>query len=263
MRKPGAMHKARWMAKVIYAIKMTLYSEQLRNLPKGTVAYGDQLDKLKDFVIFITHVYCDWWLKCQSIKRAPLMDLHLYKTLLSYKQVNAKIANSALRVLNRHLWYLTPEMVVFGLFDFNAPERDRQEMASRLKTLKPEDLPSVPSNRFGSDYGKPSFPSIDHETSLSDLLSTDSWFAVKLLNLDMGFLEEPVDKWQKMESFQLSASKVDNIKVINDAAERGVKLTTDYRAKSKSEFHFQNLLQVVEKYRKEKPHLRKKMKTCD
>ena len=48
----------------------------------------------------------------------------------------------------------------------------------------------------------------------------------------MGFLEVAVDKWQNMESYRLSASKVNNIKVINDAAERGVKLTTDYRAKS-------------------------------
>ena len=90
------------------------------------------------------------------------------------KKVNAKIANSALRVLNRHLWYLTPEMVVFGLFNFNIPEKDCQEMASRLKTPKPEDLPPVPSNQFGSDYGKPRFPSVDDETSLSDLLSIDS-----------------------------------------------------------------------------------------
>ena len=79
----------------------------------------------------------------------------------------------------------------------------------------------------------------------------------------MGFLEVAVDKWQKMESCRLSASKVNNIKVINDAAERGVKLNTDYRAKSKSELHYQNLLQVVEKDRKETPHLRKKMKMCD
>ena len=47
----------------------------------------------------------------------------------------------------------------------------------------------------------------------------------------MGFLEVAVDKWQKMESYRLSASKVNNIKVINDAAEQGVKLSTDYRAK--------------------------------
>ena len=73
-------------------------------------------------------------------------------------------------------------MAAFGLFDFNVPEKDCQEMASRLKTLKPEDLPSVLSNQFGSDYGKPRFPSVDDETSLSDILSIDSWFTVKLLN---------------------------------------------------------------------------------
>ena len=52
-------------------------------------------------------------------------------------------------------------MAVFGLFDFNVPEKDCQEMASRLKTLKPEDLPSVLSNQFGSDCGKPRSPSVN------------------------------------------------------------------------------------------------------
>ena len=37
IRKPGAMHKARWMSKVLYSIKICLLKNQISLLFKGTV----------------------------------------------------------------------------------------------------------------------------------------------------------------------------------------------------------------------------------
>ena len=50
LRRPGAMHKARWMAKILYSIKMCLLSEQIKLLPKGTIATPYQMNQLKEFV---------------------------------------------------------------------------------------------------------------------------------------------------------------------------------------------------------------------
>ena len=258
--KPGAMHKARWMSKILYAIKMVLLQEQIAELPKGTVATKHQLEKLTEFVIFVCFVYIDWWLKCQSVKTAPFLDLNLYKTILEYTSVNKDISSSALRVLNRHLWYLTPEMVVLAIFDDQVPANDLRIMADKLLSVKPEQLPSAPAERFGSGFGKPLFPSVEHETTLADLLSPDSWYTVKLLNLDMTFLNESIDIWHTLDAYKDGIEKLKSINVVNDPAERAVKMTTDFLPKAKSEMHFQNVLQVVEQDRKNQPNLRKKMK---
>ena len=150
IRKPGAMHKARWMAKVLYSIKICLFYDQIKSLPKGsTVGSETQLCKLRDFVTFVCHVYCDWWLQCQSARRAPFLDLCLYKTLLKYQTVNPGIAKSALWGLNHHIWYLTKEMMVLALFERFVPNKDCQDMAGRRLLLKPETLPIMPVNCFG------------------------------------------------------------------------------------------------------------------
>ena len=35
LQKPGALHKARWMSKLIYALKIVLLKSQISDLPKG------------------------------------------------------------------------------------------------------------------------------------------------------------------------------------------------------------------------------------
>ena len=98
-RRPGAMHKARWMAKINYAIKMCLLQNQIKLLPKGTIGTENQLCLLKEFVIFITCIYSRWRFLCQSVSHAPWHDLCLYKKLIRYKQINETISTAAVKVL--------------------------------------------------------------------------------------------------------------------------------------------------------------------
>lgn len=72
-------------------------------LPRGTVTTEIQQEKLKEFVVFVAYVYCDWSLRCQSAYRTPGSDLTLYTTLLKYKAVNQNISTSSLKALKRHL----------------------------------------------------------------------------------------------------------------------------------------------------------------
>ena len=116
---------------------------------------------------------------------------------------------------------------------------------------------------FWEGYGKPCFPSLDADTSLADLLGHDSWLTVEILKLDVSFLDLPVFECEETESYSNGLKKIKNIKVLNDSAERAVKLTTDFIDKARSEDHFQNILQVVEKERKTTPDLRKRRKITD
>ncbi|KAG8175541.1 hypothetical protein JTE90_026260 [Oedothorax gibbosus] len=53
--------------------------------------------------------------------------------------------------------------------------------------------------------------------------------------------------WPECASYQEGLIKLQSLNVVNDCAERGVKLGSDFLAASKGEDHYQNVLQVVEK----------------
>ena len=63
--------------------------------------------------------------------------------------------------------------------------------------------------------------------------------------------------WESSPSYQRALCVVHNLKVVNDAAERGVKLGSDFLEEAKQEDRWQNILQVVENERKRVPNLRK------
>ena len=123
----------------------------------------------------------------------------------------------------------------------------------------------APQDRYGTGFGKPEFPSdLSESTTLADLVSKDSWFTMYALQINHKFLEEPVAAWPESSDYQHSLRNIDALNVVNDCAERGVKLSTDYLSASKSEDHYQDVLQVVEESRRSVPNLRKrKAKTTD
>ena len=105
-------------------------------------------------------------------------------------------------------------------------------------------------------FGKPKFPTmLNLSTTLSDLVGTDSWFIFDLFRLDSQFLTEDVEKWPNLISYKTSLKSIEAINLVNDCAERGVKLSSDFVASN--EEHYQNVLQVVEQERKQQSNLRK------
>ena len=87
LKRLGALHKTRWMAKVLYAIKICLL-EFIIELPPGIIATRQQLAKVKDFLLFMALIYGSWWYSCHSTGDAPWNELKLYKNLLMYNAVN-------------------------------------------------------------------------------------------------------------------------------------------------------------------------------
>jgi hypothetical protein len=110
--------------------------------------------------------------------------------------------------------------------------------------------------RFGTGFGKPKFPELSPTTSLADLVNSDCWFGMRQLHIDPEFLSLNVDEWATNAAFQEGAANVRAINVVNDCAERGVKLTSDFVAAARSEEHLQNVLQAVEHDRSKQPNLR-------
>ena len=176
---------------------------------------------------------------------------------MKYKHVNNTISTSAVSAFKRHLWYLTPDHVIFSLFGDAIPENELRSLANALIEIKPDILPAIPIHRYGSGFGKPIFPELTETTTLSDLINEDSWFTAHLLKLDMSFLIEDVNMWKENNNFKSAKIIVEKLNNVNDPAERAVKLTSDFVSSSRDEEHFQNILQVVESDRKTRPNLSK------
>jgi hypothetical protein len=257
-KRPGALHKARWMSKLLYSIKICLFEEQIKRLPAVTITTQQQVSKVRDFVNFTTLVYSHWWMTCNSAADAPWHDLEFFQTLMRYEIVHPEVSRSAVRALKNHLWYLTEEMVPLALFSTKTPSAARRSLADSIMAVKPETYSKVPQHRYGTDFGKPKFPTtITLSTTLADLVGVDSWFVFEILKLDPEFLTEDVEAWSTSAAYQSSLKNLQAVNVVNDCAERGVKLSSDFLSTAKSEEHYQNVLQVVEQDRKKIPCLRK------
>ena len=54
----------------------------------------------------------------------------------------------------------------------------------------------LPNDRYVTGFGKPKFPTaITATTRLGDLITADSWYIVRLLEMDMEFLNHDVESW--------------------------------------------------------------------
>ena len=84
-KRPGALHKARWMAKLVYSIKICLLNKYISQLSGGPITNPQQVVKVREFVNFATLLYSEWWMACSSAVDAPWHDLQLVHNLLKYK----------------------------------------------------------------------------------------------------------------------------------------------------------------------------------
>ena len=87
---------------------------------------------------------------------------------------------------------------------------------------------TIPHNRFVTGLGKPKFPTIISTSRLGDLINDDSWFIFSLLEMDTEFLNHDVQAWPGRQSFLEAKAKTIALIVVNDSAERGVKLSSDF-----------------------------------
>jgi len=86
IRRPGACHQARWMAKCIYCLKIFLLRTELtitRTEETAIVRIG----------AFIVKNYIKYWFTVTNVSEAPFNDINLIHTLNEYKSDDKKIAD--------------------------------------------------------------------------------------------------------------------------------------------------------------------------
>lgn len=130
IRPPGAMHHARWMARAIYALKISLLSSQFSVSNKDKTA-------LLDICLFIVKSYVKPWLQCTLAVKAPYQYLCFLKEMKAYEIIDKSISKAALQKFCQHLWYLIDEVSVLSLFDDDVNQETKLKIVTNLAKENP------------------------------------------------------------------------------------------------------------------------------
>ena len=149
--RPHGLHRARWMAMIIYEGKRYTFSDQL-NLDSVTV------ENLHRFCLFNALYYCPAWLSAPKGVDAAVNDLQFWKDKHHYAKIYEDLAQSALKAFDRHFWYMTEENVVLALFSEKVTNQEKTSLAKQL--LKCDKMTSVTA------AGQPTFPNLNMSTKL-------------------------------------------------------------------------------------------------
>lgn len=223
-RVVGARNNARWMARIIYAMKTYLFREHL-NLDV------DFLDSLERFCIFVALVYAKHWNVCSNVVDAPYYDIQLLKELDDYAEIGDEIANVAIAAHERHLWYLSDELIALSLFSEKVSVDEKIDMVAQMTR----------------QAGERTENSIKHTAEIDDIknlqlhhfISGRSFFIFERLQLDAEFLNENPEDWNRLRSYKHAKKTILGLlTVVNDSAERALQLgaitITNQRVQSES-----------------------------
>ena len=199
IQKPGALHRARWMAKAIYSMKIELLYDGNEAVFKLT---AHELQGLQRFNRFVVSVYIQSWFTARSTADAPVNDIMLIQRLEAFD--DTALTNTGLRMMKRHSWYLSPELATLALFSDLLTSYDKAQLLRTMTTDR------------GSHLLK-SLPKV-----VAELHVLRSFF--ETAGIDDSFLDIPVDLWASTKSYKDAVIMINNLACINDCAERGVAL---------------------------------------
>ena len=219
MRYPGAFTYARFLAKSLYLIKMSM---MLDVIPEEIIP-AEKRNSVDQMVLFIVLFHARYFLQAFLPAAAPRLDLQYWCDMREYSKFDEEVANEVLLSILRQLWYLTEELCILSLFDKGLPFEIRNDIArALLSNPRPVFFPP----------GKPQFPEkarLMNNPELKDFVGPRSWLLFHLLHVsDPEWLNLPADTWESDNGYLAMNEIVMDLPVTNDTAERAVKKVTDY-----------------------------------
>ena len=131
-KRPGAMHYAPWMAKILNCLKIYIFHKQINDLDQNDI------ELVKIVNIFAVKVYLKPWFTACNAPSAHRADLTLLVQLRNHHHSIGRVAASKLK---GHLWYLSPELVSLALFDDLVSPSTKRAMVQagcKRKSTSPE-----------------------------------------------------------------------------------------------------------------------------
>ena len=241
-RKPGAIHRARFMSRLIYALKMYIFRDA------GFKMTDREIRGLSDFCIFGVAAYIRPWFLSRLPTAAPANDLKLLKLLASS---TSPAFVGALKKMCGQLWYLSEELIALAFFDQTVEASEKKAMVAALSRQGTEE----PAKRISVDHQD---QSTILEKNLHDFVTHNTRNFFHILSIRDSFLSSDPTTWATNEAYLESEAVVKELRVVNDTAERGVALVQEYSSLlTKNEEQMQFALQVVQEHRKHFPDSKK------
>ena len=201
---------------------------------------------------FCALFYGPWFLQSAVSQSAPRMDIEIIAQMKMFRKFDGVASEAVLKAMQLQAWYLNAFMIAMTLADDDADIDDRSAIARKL--LQTE----IPTE---FTVGKPTFPVICEELKLVDLVGEDTWFLFHVQGMEQEdrhkWLEKEVMSWNDDPDYRAFQTYIKNIDVVNDRAERGVKLIQDFVKSSRNENDLQDLLLVVDIEQSKMSHLNK------
>lgn len=207
IKSPGAYHRARWMAKLIYALKIYLFRKQFSLSALELLA----LQKLNSFTVLI---YIKYWYTCHSAVSAPLNDIQLLKDLLKFEKKIPEISEATISKFLDHPWYLSENVVGLAFFDNRISISQKRLMVAALNKGSKENPPM----KIHFDRSK-----IKH-MQIEQFITKNSMQLFYLHKIPTSFLTKDPQLWDTDPEFITAREICSKLRVVNDVAERGVAL---------------------------------------
>lgn len=211
----------------------------------------DEIDGLREVCIFLIKHYLELWFKSAIPSKAPYQDFMFLKSILLDKSIDKDLLPKILKTFSGHLWYLTEESVGLSFFDNSIPSEIMQSMVERLQLERNDDDDSESEG----DDEEEVVPQNPHRvTAKVEEIQRSTLNFFQRFQFPTDFLRHPINKWEKLQSYQTDSKIVSEIKVTNDTAERSVQLMSKFIGIiTKKDEEFQELVTVCDEYNKSNP----------
>ena len=214
---------------------------------------------LRRFCNFVSIFYAPYWLQCPLASKAAVNDLEFHRAMMNYSSVDEEVAEAARHTFLKHRWYLTAEFL--ALCSQQLPDIEHEKLAFSIYKSYQKHVSCVQNPTAHLISEKPQFPNLSLDTCVSDIVGERSVIIFQRLNLslqDIRFLTYSRDKWCDFDEYKKFKMLINDLKVVNDVAERGVRLMEEFKdVLTDDEEERRMLLHCVEDTRKLYPDFRK------
>lgn len=204
-------------------------------------------DGLRNFCLFVVLLYTKAWTRCPYAIEAPKRDLDFLKAIINYENIDAEIHSAVLKKMCGNLWYLSEETIALSFFDDNVSlDEKRQLRKTFLEQPHPDedtaiDKLTIPFNQI----------KMLGNSELHHFITENTKNFFERFKIPEDFLRSDPSKWPTNDGYLEAKQMLSTLEVVNDYAERYVKLMEDYnRSITKDEETMQFLLLTVSEYRK-------------
>lgn len=123
-----------------------------------------------------------------------------------------------------HLWYLAEECIAFAIFDENVSFKRKREMAKRILGTNKDDTDKCRRVQVNT-HGIRNLM----QCEVTDFVSGHTIDFFHRFKFSTEFLKLEPNPWKNNPEYLRAFEAINHMRVVNDSAERGVKLISDFQ----------------------------------